>query len=373
MSKGNSIILFNKYFINNFLLYYQPILTFYNTLYIFNKKKQPGSNMNFLTKLHEEAKKNQKIIIFPEGKDSKILQAACKLKKDGLVKQSIVCGSMSDIKTAAKDYNIDINLIEIIEPEKDKLFNDYVNEYYELRKHKNITLDFAKEQIMKPHFFAAMCVKMGRADGMVSGINSETKPFIPSFEIIKTAKGIKRVSSLFFEVFPDKVLFYSDCGVNIDPDEDTLAEIAISTGITAKQFWHSPRIAMLSFSTRDSAQHPFVDKIKKATANAKIKAKEMGLDFIIDGEVQFDTAYITDVAKKKAQDSPFAEEPANVFIFPDLNSGNISYKITERLAGAMALGPIMQGLNKPVNDLSRGAKVDDIVNVALITAMQSIK
>jgi len=329
--------------------------------------------MNFLKKLHEEAKKNQKIIIFPEGKDSKILQAAYKLKKEGLVKQSIVCGSLADIKAAAKGSDVDINIIEIIEPEKDKLYNDYVNEYFELRKHKNITLDFAKEQMKKVHFFGAMCVKTGRADGMVCGINSETKPFIPSFEIIKTAKGISRVSSLFFEVFPDKVLFYADCGVNIDPDEDTLAEIAICTGITAKQFWYPPRIAMLSFSTKDSAQHPLVDKMKNATIKAKAKAKEMGLDYIIDGEVQFDAAYVTDVAKKKAKDSPFAIEPANVFIFPDLNSGNISYKITERLAGAMALGPIMQGLNKPVNDLSRGAKVEDIINVALITAMQSIK
>jgi len=329
--------------------------------------------MNFLKKLHEEAKKNQKIIIFPEGKDSKILEAAVRLKKEGLVKQSIVCGSLSDIKNAAKETGADTAIIEIIEPEKDKLFNEYVNEYFELRKHKNITMDFAKEQMKKVHFFAAMCVKTGRADGMVSGINSETKPFIPSFEIIKTAKGISRVSSLFFEVFTDKVLFYSDCGVNIDPDEDTLAEIAISTGITAKQFWHSPRIAMLSFSTRDSAQHPFVDKMKNATLKAKAKANEMGLDFVIDGEMQFDAAYVTEVAKKKAKDSPFAEERANVFIFPDLNAGNICYKVTERLAGAMALGPIMQGLNKPVNDLSRGAKVEDIMNVALITAIQSIK
>jgi phosphate acetyltransferase len=329
--------------------------------------------MNFLEKLAIESKKLQKTIVFPEGKDAKILEAAYRLKKEGLVANSIVVGNKNEIETAAKQCGADLKILEVVDPENDKHFDDYINMYFEIRKHKNITMDFAKEQIKKTHFFAAMCVHTGRADGMVSGINSETKPFIPSFEIIKTAPGIKRVSSLFFEVFTDKVLFYSDCGVNIDPDEDTLAEIAVTTGITAKKFWHNPRIAMLSFSTRGSAQHPFVDKVKNATLKAKAKAKEMGLDFVIDGEIQFDAAFIQDVAKKKAPDSPFAVERANTFIFPDLNAGNICYKVTERLAGAMALGPIMQGLNKPVNDLSRGAKVEDIINVALITIIQSVK
>lgn len=329
--------------------------------------------MDFLKKLREDAKKQQKIIVFPEGNDSKILTAAYKLKEEGLVKQSIVCGKRNEIEKVAKEAKLDVGILEVVDPEKDTFFEQYVSEYFDIRKHKNITMDFAREQMKKSHFFGAMCVKMGRADGMVSGINSETKPFIPSFEIIKTAPGIKRVSSLFFEVFPDKVLFYADCGVNIDPDEDTLAEIAVTTGITAKQFWHSPRIAMLSFSTRGSATHPFVDKVRNATEKAKAKAKEMGLDFVIDGEIQFDAAYIPEVAVKKAKDSPFAKERANTFIFPDLNAGNICYKVTERLAGAMALGPIMQGLNKPVNDLSRGAKVEDIINVALITALQAVK
>ena len=329
--------------------------------------------MNFLEKLTEEAKKNKKIIIFPEGKDAKILEAACRLSKEGLLAKSLVVGKMEEIEAAAKQANLDLGLVEIIVPEKDASYEEYCNTYFELRKHKSITMDFARETMKKPHFYAAMCVKKNRADGMVAGINSETKPFIPSFEIIKTAPGISRVSSLFFEVFPDKVLFYSDCGVNINPDEDTLAEIAISTGITAKQFWHSPRIAMLSFSTRGSAKDPLVDKVRNATEKAKIKAKEMGLDFAIDGELQFDAAYIPEVTKKKAPDSPFAQERANVFIFPDLNAGNICYKVTERLAGAQAFGPVMQGLNQPVNDLSRGASVSDIMNVALITAIQSIK
>lgn len=328
--------------------------------------------MNFLEQLASECKKNLRTIIFPEGKDAKILEAAYKLKKEGLLAKSIVVGDKTEIESAAKVCGADLSIIEIIEPSKDKDFDKYSAEYFELRKHKNITMDFAEEQMKKTHFFGAMAVRMGRADGMVSGINSETKPFIPSFEIIKTAKGISRVSSLFFEVFPDKVLFYSDCGVNIDPDEDTLAEIAITTAITAKQFWHNPRVAMLSFSTRDSAKHPFVDKMKNATFKAKQKAKDMGLSAVIDGELQFDAAFVPEVAKKKAPDSPFAEERANVFIFPDLNAGNICYKVTERLAGAQAFGPIMQGLNKPVNDLSRGAKVTDIMNAALITVIQSL-
>lgn len=329
--------------------------------------------MDFLNKLQNEAKKNPRIIIFPEGNDNKILTAAYTIVKEKLVKKSIVCGRLAELEKIAKELKVDLSLLEIIDPENDSFYDEYVNEYYQLRKHKNITMEFARQQMKKPHFYSAMCVKMGRADGMVSGINSETKPFIPAFEIIKTLPGINRVSSLFFEVFPDKVLFYADCAVNIDPDEDTLAEIAITTGITVKQFGYNPRIAMLSFSTRGSAQHPFVDKVRNATEKARAKAREMGLDFVIDGEIQFDAAFVPEVAIKKAKDSPFTTERANTFIFPDLNAGNICYKVTERLAGAMALGPIMQGLNKPVNDLSRGAKVEDIINVALITSIQANK
>jgi len=166
-------------------------------------------------------------------------------------------------------------------------------------------------------------------------------------------------------------LFYADCGMNINPDEDTLAEIGIATIITVKKFGYDPRVAFLSFSTRGSANDPLVDKVRNATIKAKQKAKELGLDVPIDGEMQFDAAFVPEVTKKKASDSPFVNGPANTFIFPDLNAGNICYKITERLGGAMAFGPIFQGLNKPVNDLSRGAKVEDIINVALITAIQA--
>ncbi len=329
--------------------------------------------MSFQDYIANECKKNPKTIVFPEGKDPKIVEAAYRLVNEKLCKKCIVIGNREDIEKAASSNKVDLSILEIVTPENDKDYNSYVDEYMELRKHKNITREFAMDQMKKTHFFAAMCVRKKRADGMVSGINSETKPFIPAFEIIKTTPGISKVSSLFFQLFPDKVLYFSDCGVNINPDEDTLAEIAISTAKTVKQFGDEPRVAMLSFSTRDSAKDPLVDKMKNATAKAKQKAKDMGLDIMIDGEIQFDAAYVPEVCAKKAPDSPFVKKGANVFIFPDINSGNICYKVTERLAGAQALGPILQGLNGAVNDLSRGAKVDDIVKVALITSIQSVK
>lgn len=327
--------------------------------------------MDFLKKLREEARAKPRTIIFPEGKDAKIMEAAWKLVTEGLVKQAMVVGTQADLQAAAAACGADLARLQAIVPEQDSEFAAYVDEYFELRKHKNITREFAAEQMKKTHYWAAMAVRRGRADGMVAGINSETKPFLPSFEIIKTKPGISKVSSFFFEVFPDKVLFYADCAVNIDPDEDTLAEIAVSAARSARQFWHEPRVAMLSFSTRDSAKHPFVDKMKNATAKARALAAQVGLDVVIDGEIQFDAAFLPAVAAKKAPDSPFVQQGANVFVFPDLNAGNIAYKMTERLAGAQAFGPILQGLNKPVNDLSRGAKVDDILNVALITSIQA--
>jgi len=329
--------------------------------------------MDFLKTLAEEAKKLKKSIVFPEGKDAKILEAAYRLKKDGLLTKVGVIGSPAELEAAAKVCGADLSILECIDIEKDAQFETYAAEYLELRKHKGISLDEARAKIKKPNYYGALCVRMDRFDGMVSGINSETKPFLPAFEIIKTAPGLSKASSLFFEVFKDFVLFYADCGMNQDPNEDDLADIAIATARTAKQFWHEPRVALLSYSTRGTAKHALVDKMRVATEKTKAKAKELGMDIAIDGEIQFDAAFVPAVTKKKAPDSPFVDKPANVFVFPDLNAGNIAYKITERLAGAMALGPIFQGLNKPVNDLSRGAKVEDIMNVALITVIQTQK
>jgi phosphate acetyltransferase len=327
--------------------------------------------MKFLQTLATQAKQSGKSIVFAEGKDSNILQAAFRLKQEGLLARVGVIGTPAEIK-AANTFGGDLSGLELIDAATDRDFEKYAATYCELRKHKGLSLDEAREKIKKTNYYGALCVHAGRFDGMVSGINSETKPFLPAFEIIKTAPGLGKASSMFFEVFPDYVLFYADCGMIQDPTEDDLADIAVATAITAKQFWHEPRVALLSYSTRGSAKHALVDKVRNATAKAKAKAKELKLEVAIDGEIQFDAAFVPAVTKKKAPDSPFVSGPANTFIFPDLNAGNIAYKLTERLAGAMALGPIFQGLNKPVNDLSRGAKVDDIMNVALITAMQAV-
>jgi phosphate acetyltransferase len=327
--------------------------------------------MDFLETLRTKAKSLKKSIVFPEGKDVKIMEAAWGLARDGLLARVGVIGTQAELEASAAAVGADLSRLERIDPATDGEREAYAAEYLELRKHKGISLDDARAAMGRNHYYGAMAVRKGRFDGMVSGINSETKPFIPAFEIVKTRPGLKRASSFFFEVFPDKVLYYADCGMNQDPDEDTLAEIAVATGISARQFGHEPRIAMLSYSTRGSASHPLVDKMRNATAKAKALAKDMGLDFVIDGEIQFDAAFVSQVAAKKAPDSPFAQLGANVFIFPDLNAGNICYKVTERLAGAVALGPIFQGLNKPVNDLSRGASVKDIGFVALVTAIQA--
>jgi len=328
--------------------------------------------MDFLKKLADEAAKLKKSIVFPEGKDAKILEAAYRLKKEGLLARVGVIGSKSDLE-AANTFGGDLSILECIDPASDAAFESYAATYTELRKHKGLSLEAARLKIKSTNYYGALCVHADRFDGMVAGINSETKPFLPAFEIIKTQPGIGKASSFFFEVFKDFVLFYADCGMNQDPDEDTLAEIAVSTAISAKQFWHEPRVALLSYSTRGSAKHPLVDKMRNATEKAKALAKSMKLDVAIDGELQFDAAYVPAVTQKKAPDSPFVSAPANTFIFPNLDAGNIAYKMTERLAGAMALGPIFQGLNKPVNDLSRGAKVEDIMNVALVTAVQSVR
>lgn len=328
--------------------------------------------MNFLERLATETKKAGKSIVFPEGKDTNILHAAWRLKKEGLLARVGVIGTRTELD-AANTFGGDLSILECIDPATDSQFETYAATYCELRKHKGLTLDEARAKIKKTNYYGALCVHAGRFDGMVAGINSDTKPFLPAFEIIKVAPGLSKASSMFFEVFPDKVLFYADCGMIQDPSEDDLADIALATAVTAKQFWHDPRVALLSYSTRGSAKHPLVDKVRNATVKAKAKAAELKMDVAIDGEIQFDAAFVPSVTKKKAPDSPFVSAPANVFVFPDLNAGNIAYKITERLGGAMALGPIFQGLNKPVNDLSRGAKVDDIMNVALITAIQSIK
>jgi phosphate acetyltransferase len=221
--------------------------------------------------------------------------------------------------------------------------------------------------VLLPHYFGALMVEAGDALGMVSGLSSDTKPFLPAFEVIGLQKGQTRASSVFIMEWPDRVLFYADCSVNIEPDPATLAEIGRATARSARAFGFDPRVAFLSFSTRDSAHHERVARVQEAVR----LCRAAGADFPVDGEMQFDAAFVPAVARKKAPDSPFAEAAANVFIFPSLDAGNIAYKLTERLAGASAIGPILQGLNRPVNDVSRGCSVQDLADVGVITALQA--
>jgi phosphate acetyltransferase len=241
--------------------------------------------------------------------------------------------------------------------------------YFDARRHKGITRAQAAGITRKPHYFAALLVQSGAADGMVSGLSSETKPFLPAFEIIGLRQGIRRASSVFLMEWPDRLLFYADCSVNIAPDAETLAGIAVSTARTAASFGIEPRVAFLSFSTRDSARHASVDLVKEAVRLARILQPPL----IADGEIQFDAAFLPEIAARKAPGSPFEQAPANVFIFPDINAGNIAYKITERLAGARAIGPLLQGLRKPVNDVSRGCSAQDLTDVAVLTAAAALE
>ncbi len=257
--------------------------------------------------------------------------------------------------------------VSLRDPARDASRKAFAARYLELRKHKGVTPEQAGERARLPHYFGALAVAAGEAEGMVCGLNSETKPFIPAFEIVRMRPGIRRASSVFVMTWPDRVYFYADCSTVIAPDAETLAEIGRATAASARAFGHEPRVAFLSFSTRDSAKDASIDRVKQAVA--LVRQAEPGL--LVDGEMQFDAAILPEVAAKKCPGSPL-EGRANVFIFPDLNSGNIAYKISERLGGARAIGPILQGLNKPVNDVSRGCSVQDFADVAVVTALQAL-
>jgi phosphate acetyltransferase len=302
-------------------------------------------------------------ILYAEGKEERALRAAA-LLRDGDLAKPVLLGKRDEVSAHAKALGLNLSGISVHDPEVDPKRDQYVRTYYELRKHKGITPEAAQAKVTLPHYFGALMVRDGAVDGMVSGLNSETKPFLPAFEIIKLKEGFRRASSLFVLEWPERLLFFADCSVNIDPDSRTLADIAHATIQTVRSFGHEPRVAFLSFSTRDSAKGPLVDKMKEATR----LAREDCPDVIIDGEMQFDAALLPSVAKKKAPDSPFVELGANVFIFPDLNCGNIAYKISERLGKATATGPILQGLNHPINDVSRGCSFEDLANVGVLTA-----
>lgn len=329
-------------------------------------------NMDFTQYIKDKVKLNLRTVILPEYRDDRMYFAAEKIIKQGLAKKIIMCGDIDFIHKHAKDLGTDIEKVDLVPIEKNKNFDLFVNTYFELRKHKNISIEQAHQTMKNELYFGAMMVRMNEADGMVAGAMNTTADLIrAAIQVVGPKEGIKTVSSFFVMIVPDsdygeKGLFlYADCGVVADPTEEELADIGIATAESMRKLFNTePRIAFLSFSTKGSASHSKVEKVVKALALAKSKRP----DLIMDGELQGDAALEIRVAKKKAGESQVAGK-ANVLIFPDLDSGNISYKLTQYLAKAEAYGPILQGLAKPVNDLSRGCLPDDIVSVACITQL----
>ncbi len=316
--------------------------------------------------LIERARTQRKRIVLPEGTDDRILQAAAIVLARGIADITIL-GDESATRGRAQDLGLDISAAQIISPFDPEYIAKFAPDYAQIRAHKNVALQQAEETVTDVSYFGTMMVHQGLADGMVSGAQHTTAHTIrPSFEIIKTKPGISAVSSVFFMALADRVLVYGDCAVIPDPSEEQLADIAISSASTAAQFGIEPRVAMLSYSTGESGSGAEVEKVRAATALVQERQPEL----LVEGPIQYDAAIDASVASTKMPDSKVAGR-ATVFIFPDLNTGNNTYKAVQRSANAVAIGPVLQGLNKPVNDLSRGALVSDIVNTIAITAIQA--
>jgi phosphate acetyltransferase len=320
----------------------------------------------FQQRLFERARANQKRIVLPEGDDDRVLLAASEVLAAGIAEITIL-GSIEAMLAQASAVGADISKAELIEIEKSEHLEGFASEYQALRAHKGVSLEDARERMLDVSYFGTMLVHKGLADGMVSGAAHTTAHTIkPSFEIIKTSPGVKAVSSIFLMALADKVLVYGDCAVIPEPSEEELADIAISSAKTARAFNIEPQVAMLSYSTGTSGSGAEVEKVRNATKLARELAPELS----IEGPIQYDAAVDAAVGEAKLPGSKVAGR-ATVFVFPDLNTGNNTYKAVQRTAGALAIGPILQGLNKPVNDLSRGALVKDIVNTIAITAIQA--
>ncbi|MGB2553535.1 phosphate acetyltransferase [Campylobacter sp. MOP51] len=320
----------------------------------------------FEKELVDKAKSDKKTIVLPESTDERILKASELLMKTKAV-NLILLGDESGIKTEAKSLGVNLEGIKFINLDKNEYQDGFASKLYELRKHKGVTLEKAKEMILDKTYFGTMMVQAGLADAMVSGAITTTADTIrPAFEIIKTKPQTLLVSSSFVMCMDEEILIYADCAINPKPDAQTLARIAIDSAYTASYFGLKPRVALLSYSTGDSGYGEDVDLVHAAL---KI-AKELEPNLVIDGPMQYDAAIDMQVAKKKLPNSDVAGR-ANVFVFPNLSCGNIGYKIAQRSANCIAIGPLLQGLKKPVNDLSRGCSVEDIVNTVLITAIQA--
>src|SRR5690606_18001718 len=302
----------------------------------------------------------------PEGGDDRILRAASTLLARDVADLTIL-GDEAAIRARGSELGLDLSGASVVSPTDPELRDRFATTYAELRAHKGMTVDRAREIVVDVSYFGTLMVHLGLADGMVSGAQHTTAHTIkPAFEIIKTVEGVSIVSSVFFMCLEDRVLVYGDCAVNPDPTAEHLADIAISSAATAAQFGVSPRVAMLSYSTGESGSGADVDKVRTATELVRERAPEL----VVEGPIQYDAAVDASVAATKMPDSEVAGR-ATVLVFPDLNTGNNTYKAVQRSAGAVAVGPVLQGLRRPVNDLSRGALVQDIVNTVAITAIQA--
>ncbi|GAA4947336.1 phosphate acetyltransferase [Algibacter agarivorans] len=322
----------------------------------------------FQYNLLQRALNNKKHIVLPEGYDERVLKAAARLIDAHVVDLTLI-GEKEKIKERIEhfDISLDINDINVVNPIESPHFEDYANTFYELRKHKGVNLDMAKDTMIDVSYFATMMIHKGHADGMVSGaVHTTAHTLRPALQFIKTKPGVNIVSSIFFMCLEDRVSIFGDCAINPNPNAEQLAEIAISSAKTAKDFGVEPKVAMLSYSSGASGKGEDVERVRKATEIAKAQAP----DLKIEGPIQYDAAVDMRIGKSKLPDSEVAGQ-ASVLIFPDLNTGNNTYKAVQRETGALAIGPMLQGLNKPVNDLSRGCTADDIYSTVIITAIQA--
>ncbi|WP_203582054.1 phosphate acetyltransferase [Microbacterium hibisci] len=320
----------------------------------------------FEFQLIERARAQRKKIVLPEGDDDRVLRAAATVLKRGIA-DLVILGEPFEVRSRAVELGIDLQSAEVLSPLDAVHVHKFAEEYARLRAHKGVTVAQAADTVTDVSYFGTMMVHLGLADGMVSGAAHTTAHTIrPAFEIIKTRPGVSVVSSVFLMALADRVLVYGDCAVIPDPTSEQLADIAISSAATASQFGIHPRVAMLSYSTGESGSGADVEKVRDATALVRSRAPEL----LVEGPIQYDAAADAAVAAAKMPGSEVAGR-ATVFVFPDLNTGNNTYKAVQRSAGAVAIGPVLQGLNKPINDLSRGALVDDIVNTIAITAIQA--
>lgn len=322
----------------------------------------------FLQLVKEKAQAHPARIAVAEMYDERMVRACVDIQKEKTA-QVVLVGNKSEIEKmcSEKKIELDIAACAVFDPKDHVLIERYSAALYELRKSKGLTLDEARKLLSDPNYFAVMVVQMGDADGLITGANAPSHETLrPALQIIKTKEKFHKVSGFFFMILEKRLMLFADCMVNPEPNSRELAEIAIDTAETAKRFGIEPKIAMLSFSTNGSAKHPNVDRVREATA----MVNSFRPDLICEGEMQVDAAIVPEVCLKKFPGSKVKGE-ANILIFPNLEAANIAYKLVERLANAQAIGPVLQGLSKPVNDLSRGCSVDDIVHLAAITSVEA--